>query len=82
MLVDTLVNKRIHEGQKGDSSLKSLMKTISWRIVGTLDTMIISYMITGELAMAFSIGSIEVFTKMILYFGDLLMGNRLKLSFP
>ncbi len=68
MLVDTLVNKKVQEVQKGDSNIKSLMKTISWRIVGTLDTMLISYMITGQLAMAFSIGSIEVFTKMILYY--------------
>lgn len=68
MLIDTLVNRKVHESQKGDSNIKSLMKTISWRIVGTLDTMLISYMITGQLAMAFSIGSIEVFTKMILYY--------------
>lgn len=68
MLIDTLVNRKVQESQKGDSNIKSLMKTISWRIVGTLDTMLISYMITGQLAMAFSIGSIEVFTKMILYY--------------
>ena len=30
--------------------------------------MVIAYMITGELAMAASIGSVEVFTKMILYY--------------
>ena len=67
MLVDALVNKKIQDSTKsGDSSFKSLAKTVSWRIVGTLDTMIISYLITGELATAFSIGSIEVFTKMIL----------------
>ncbi|MCO6358305.1 putative membrane protein DUF2061 [Roseivirga pacifica] len=69
MLVDALVNKKIQDSTKsGDSSFKSLAKTVSWRIVGTLDTMIISYLITGELATAFSIGSIEVFTKMILYY--------------
>lgn len=68
MLIDTLINRKVQESQKGDSNIKSLMKTISWRIVGTLDTMLISYMITGQLTMAFSIGSIEVFTKMILYY--------------
>lgn len=68
MLVDTLINGKIRESEKVDSNLKSLLKTISWRILGTLDTMVISYLITGNLTTAFSIGSVEVFTKMILYY--------------
>ncbi len=44
---------------------RSVAKTISWRTVGTLDTIIISYFITGNLVMAASIGSIEVITKII-----------------
>lgn len=47
---------------------RSVVKTISWRTVGTLDTMIVSYFVTGSLVMAASIGSIEVVTKMILYY--------------
>jgi len=47
---------------------RSIVKTISWRAVGTLDTMIISYIITGNLTMAASIGSIELFTKMVLFY--------------
>lgn len=47
---------------------RSVVKTISWRTLGTLDTIIISYFITGNLVMAASIGSIEVITKMILYY--------------
>lgn len=66
MIFDFLVHKR--GVRTGDSNLKSIFKTISWRIVGTLDTMVIAYLITGELAMAASIGSVEVFTKMILYY--------------
>ncbi|HEY9117802.1 MAG TPA: DUF2061 domain-containing protein [Roseivirga sp.] len=68
MLVDTLVNGKIQESSKVDSNLKSVLKTISWRIVGTLDTMIISYFITGSFTTAFSIGSVEVITKMVLYY--------------
>ena len=52
----------------GDSPLKSLLKTISWRIVGTIDTITISFLITGEVKSALSIGSIEVVSKMILYY--------------
>lgn len=47
---------------------RTLLKTISWRIVGTLATVVISYVITGTLALAFSIGAIELVSKMALYF--------------
>ncbi len=47
---------------------RSVVKAISWRTVGTLDTMIVSYFVTGNLIMAASIGSIEVITKMALYY--------------
>ena len=57
---------------------RSVAKTISWRTVGTLDTIIISYFITGNLVMAASIGSIEVITKMILYYFHERVWNRLK----
>ena len=47
---------------------RSVVKAISWRTVGTIDTIIVSYFITGNLVMADSIGSIEVVTKMALYY--------------
>ena len=46
----------------------SLLKTISWRIIGTVDTVIISYVLTGKVDVAFSIGGVELITKMLLYF--------------
>ncbi len=51
-----------------EKAYRSVAKTVSWRTVGTLDTVIISYFITGNLKMAASIGSIELFTKMFLYY--------------
>lgn len=56
---------------------RSVVKTISWRTVGTLDTIIVSYFITGNLVMAASIGSIEVITKMILYYFHERIWNKL-----
>jgi len=53
---------------RADKPIKSALKAISWRIVGTIDTMVISYIITGKLTVALSIGSVEVFTKMVLYY--------------
>jgi len=51
-----------------EKNYRSVAKAISWRSVGTLDTIIVSYFITGNLTMAASIGSIEVFTKILIYY--------------
>lgn len=51
-----------------DRPIKSIVKAFTWRILGTMDTILISYILTGEFTIALSIGSIEVFSKMILYF--------------
>ncbi len=47
---------------------RHLAKTITWRIVGTIDTMLIGWLVTGNLLIGLSIGGTEVLTKMILYF--------------
>jgi uncharacterized membrane protein len=54
--------------KSSDKPIRSIVKALSWRILGTLDTIIISWVITGQIVMALSIGSVEVITKMILYF--------------
>jgi len=51
-----------------EKSYRSIVKSISWRTIGTLDTIIISLIITGKPEMAISIGGVEVFTKMALYY--------------
>jgi uncharacterized membrane protein len=58
----------IKVSDRADKPIKSIMKSVSWRIVGTIDTMIISYFITGRVTIAISIGSVEVITKTILYY--------------
>ncbi len=63
-----------------EKAYRSVIKTISWRTIGTLDTIIISYFITGNLAMAASIGSIELFTKMILYYFHERAWNKISLG--
>jgi uncharacterized membrane protein len=47
---------------------RHILKTISWRVVGTLDTMILSWFITGSWKLGLTIGGVEVITKMVLYF--------------
>jgi uncharacterized membrane protein len=47
---------------------RHIVKTISWRIIGTLDTIFLSSIITGDVKIGMSIGGVEVITKMVLYF--------------
>ena len=54
--------------KNSESPKRSIVKSISWRAIGTLDTIIISWIVTGTLSLAFSIGFIELVTKMVLYF--------------
>ena len=51
-----------------DKTSRSVWKTVSWRIIATMDTVIISYLITDSLALAAAIGSVEVITKIFLYY--------------
>jgi uncharacterized membrane protein len=47
---------------------RSLAKAISWRITGTVDTFIISFIVTGKATIAGSIAGIELATKIGLYY--------------
>ena len=47
---------------------RHILKTISWRVVGTVDTILLSWFITGSWKLGLSIGGVEVITKMVLYF--------------
>ena len=48
--------------------LKHLYKTISWRFIGTLSTLIIAWIVTGNPLTGFKISVVEFFTKMLLYY--------------
>ena len=81
MILDLLFNKELNVRKRKPNQEKitrSIAKTISWRLVGTLDTIIISWIITGEIAMALSIGSIELVSKMFLYFFHERAWNKIK----
>lgn len=74
MIVDQLVLSRkeakgkYEADKKSDQPIRSVAKAVSWRIIGTLDTLLISYLLTGKVAIAASIASIDFITKMFLYF--------------
>ena len=47
---------------------RSFLKAVSWRVVGSIDTFVISYFVTGRLVFAASIASVETFTKIALFY--------------
>lgn len=46
----------------------SFCKTCTWRVLASLDTFLLSWLITGNVTMGASIASLEVLTKMFLYY--------------
>jgi uncharacterized membrane protein len=47
---------------------RSALKALTWRAIGTLDTFLLSWIITKEPITAGAIASFEVLTKTILYY--------------
>ncbi|RLA64922.1 MAG: hypothetical protein DRQ88_09845 [Epsilonproteobacteria bacterium] len=60
-----------------DSRRRSLLKGISWRITGTIDTLILSYLFTGSIKIAMAIGTTEVVTKIVLFYFHERFWNKL-----
>ena len=47
---------------------RSFAKAVSWRVIGSLDTFILSFLVTGSGKYAISIASVEALTKIALYY--------------
>ena len=47
---------------------RSLAKAISWRILGSVDTFLLSWLFTSSVKAAGAIALSEVLTKMVLYY--------------
>jgi len=75
----TIANKlaRNYKEQQ-ESHRRSLTKAVTWRMTGTLDTFIVSLLLTGEPKVALSIASVEFFTKIFLYYLHERVWNKIK----
>ena len=72
--VTKLVWYYIHEqlwfkSSMADSIKRHIIKTVSWRFVGTIDTIVFGWIITGDPLIGLKIGLFFFFSKMLLYFG-------------
>jgi len=61
-----------------DTPVRSLAKAVSWRITGTIDTFLISWLITGQALLASGIALTEILTKVGLFWAHERVWNRVK----
>lgn len=52
-----------------ESHIRSILKGLTWRVLATLTTIVIAYLVSGEVSKALTIGGIEFFVKFAIYYG-------------
>jgi len=57
---------------------RSIAKAASWRLTGTIDTFVVSFLITNKVTLALSISGVEVITKLGLYYFHERIWNKIK----
>lgn len=51
-----------------ESRFRSILKALSWRVIATLTTAVIVYVVIGEIEAAVLIGSVEAIVKIGVYY--------------
>ena len=65
---ETRIRSQNYKGTMQDSKTKSLLKTLSWRLIATLITMLIAWVVVGDVSVALTVGAADVVIKMIAYY--------------
>ncbi len=73
-----IAKQSFDEDLSSEKPLRSIAKALSWRIVGTLDTLVVSYLVTGKIVLAASIATVDFLTKLVLYFFHERIWNKIK----
>ena len=63
-----------------ESALRSVYKAVSWRVLATLTTALVVYLITGSTEFAVTVGLIEGTAKIGLYYIHERIWNRLDIG--
>jgi len=79
-LIGKQSEKRPAPAVSSERPIRSLAKAISWRVTGSIDTMLLSWLFTSDLKIAAAIGLTEVATKMFLYYLHERAWNRISLG--
>jgi len=80
---NTIANKlAMNFKQRQESRIRSITKAVTWRFTGSLDTFVVSWLLTGQPHLAAGIASIEFFTKIVLYYFHERIWHKIKWGKP
>lgn len=60
--------KGIVDHKKEITRKRHLLKTVTWRVIGTIDTIFLAWIVSGNPLIGLKVGAMELFTKMLLYY--------------
>jgi len=78
----TKTPRRLHvpEKMQEDSAIRSVMKTISWRLLATMTTVVLIYTLTDDGDLAMTVGYLDVTLKTGLYYFHERIWNRVQVG--
>ena len=82
LVAETLIDEqeKIRQATVHEKPMRSLLKALSWRVTGSLDTILLSWLFTQNVNTALAIGLTEVLTKTLLYYFHERAWNRVKIG--
>lgn len=82
LVAESLINEKekISQTNIREKPVRSLLKALSWRITGSLDTILLSWLFTQNVNTALAIGLTEVLTKTFLYYFHERAWNRVRIG--
>jgi uncharacterized membrane protein len=60
--------------------MRLILKTLSWRVIGSASTFLISYIVTGQLVLATGIAIAQMIVNTVLYYIHEIVWNKIKLG--
>ena len=82
MILDQIRNDKENQSYQqsvaSDKPVRSIVKAISWRLIGTIDTLVVSFFVVENIETATTIAGVDFVTKMILYFFHERIWNTIK----
>ncbi len=51
-----------------EKNVRSLAKSVTWRVVATLTTILLVYLFTGNVVLSTSVGALEFMVKAVIYY--------------
>ena len=61
-----------------EKHVRSMVKTITWRVIASITTFVLVYVFTGEIELSIGVGIFDVILKLIFYFGHERLWNEIK----